>query len=142
MKVSGAESLCVAANVFIGQTEAPILIAPYIPTMTRSELLTMMTGGMAHVSGAVLLAYVAMGIPPKYLITASVMAAPGDDHDREDPPARDRESRSTMGEVKLKVEKAHANFIDAAATGAAQGMTLVINIVGDADRFHRARSPC
>src|SRR4029079_10556512 len=77
MRVSGAESLAVAANVFIGQPEAPILIAPYIPTMTRSELLTMMTGGMAHVSGAVLLAYVAMGIPAKYLLTASVMAAPG-----------------------------------------------------------------
>ena len=77
MKVSGAEALCVAANVFIGQTEAPVLIAPYIPAMTTSELLTMMTGGMAHVSGAVMLAYVTMGAPLKYLITASVMAAPG-----------------------------------------------------------------
>ncbi len=77
MKVSGAEALCVAANVFIGQTEAPVMIAPYIPAMTTSELLTMMTGGMAHVSGAVMLAYVTMGAPLKYLITASVMAAPG-----------------------------------------------------------------
>src|SRR5439155_16984291 len=77
MKVSGAEALCVAANVFIGQTEAPVLIAPYIPAMTTSELLTMMTGGMAHVSGAVMLAYVTMGAPLKYLITASAMAAPG-----------------------------------------------------------------
>src|SRR4029077_16493598 len=74
---SGAEALCVAANVFIGQTEAPVLIAPYISAMTTSELLTMMTGGMAHVSGAVMLAYVLMGAPLKYLITASVMAAPG-----------------------------------------------------------------
>ena len=128
MRVSGAESLAVAANVFIGQTEAPILIAPYIPTMTRSEILTMMTGGMAHVSGAVLLAYVAMGIPAEYLITASVMAAPGAIMmakillPETDTPV-------TMGEVKLKVEKTHTNLIDAAASGATQGMTLVINIV-------------
>ncbi|MBC8646307.1 MAG: NupC/NupG family nucleoside CNT transporter [Thermoanaerobaculia bacterium] len=128
MKVSGAESLAVAANVFIGQTEAPILIAPYIPTMTRSEILTMMTGGMAHVSGAVLLAYVAMGIPAEYLITASVMAAPGAIM-----MAKillpETETPVTMGEVKLKVEKTHTNVIDAAASGAGQGMTLVINIV-------------
>ena len=128
MKVSGAESLAVAANVFIGQTEAPILIAPYIPTMTRSELLTMMTGGMAHVSGAVLLAYVAMGIPAKYLITASVMAAPGAIM-----MAKilmpETEVPVTMGKVTLKVEKTHTNLIDAAASGASQGMMLVINIV-------------
>ena len=128
MRVSGAESLSVAANVFIGQTEAPILIAPYIPTMTRSELLTMMTGGMAHVSGAVLLAYVAMGIPAEYLITASVMVAPGAIM-----MAKilmpETEVPVTMGEVKLKVEKSHTNLIDAAASGASQGMTLVINIV-------------
>lgn len=128
MRVSGAESLSVAANVFIGQTEAPILVAPYIPTMTRSEMLTMMTGGMAHVSGAVLLAYVAMGIPAEYLITASVMAAPGAIM-----MAKilmpETEVPVTMGEVKLKVEKSHTNLIDAAASGASQGMTLVINIV-------------
>src|SRR4029077_17231261 len=127
MKVSGAEALCVAANVFIGQTEAPVLIAPYIPAMTTSELLTMMTGGMAHVSGAVMLAYVTMGAPLKYLITASVMAAPGTFliskilwPETEIP--------VTMGTVKMQVEKSNANFIDAAASGASQGMTLVLNI--------------
>jgi CNT family concentrative nucleoside transporter len=127
MKVSGAEALCVAANVFIGQTEAPVMIAPYIPRMTTSELLTMMTGGMAHVSGAVMLAYVTMGAPLKYLITASVMAAPGTFliakilwPETEEP--------VTMGEVRMKVEKTSANFIDAAAGGASQGMTLVLNI--------------
>ena len=127
MRVSGAEALCVAANVFIGQTEAPVLIAPYISAMTTSELLTMMTGGMAHVSGAVMLAYVLMGAPLKYLITASVMAAPGTFMiskilwpETEEP--------VTMGTVKMKVEKTSANFIDAAATGATQGMTLVLNI--------------
>jgi len=127
MKVSGAEALCVAANVFIGQTEAPVMIAPYIARMTTSELLTMMTGGMAHVSGAVMLAYVTMGAPLKYLITASVMAAPGTFMiakilwPETDEPA-------TMGTVRMKVEKSSANFIDAAATGASQGMTLALNI--------------
>ena len=127
MRVSGAEALCVAANVFIGQTEAPVLIAPYLPRMTTSELLTLMTGGMAHVSGAVMLAYVTMGAPLKYLITASVMAAPGTFliakilwPETEEP--------VTMGTVKLRVEKTSANFIDAAAAGASQGMTLVLNI--------------
>jgi CNT family concentrative nucleoside transporter len=127
MKVSGAESLCVAANVFIGQTEAPVLIAPYIPAMTRSEVLTMMTGGMAHVSGAVMLAYVLMGAPLKYLITASVMAAPGTFMISKIlwP---ETETPATMGTVRMKVEKTSANFIDAAASGASQGMTLVLNI--------------
>ena len=127
MKVSGAEALCVAANVFIGQTEAPVLIAPYIATMTTSELLTMMTGGMAHVSGAVMLAYVTMGAPLKYLITASVMAAPGTFLI-----AKilwpETETPTTMGTVKMQVEKTSANFIDAAASGASQGMMLVLDI--------------
>ena len=95
--------------------------------MTTSELLTMMTGGMAHVSGAVMLAYVTMGAPLKYLITASVMAAPGTFLI-----AKilwpETETPVTMGTVKMKVEKTSANFIDAAATGASQGMTLVLNI--------------
>src|SRR5215471_3287121 len=127
MRVSGAEAVCVAANVFIGQTEAPVMIAPYIPAMTTSELLTMMTGGMAHVSGAVMLAYVTMGAPLKYLITASVMAAPGTFLI-----AKimwpETETPATMGTVKMQVEKTNANFIDATASGAAQGMTLVLNI--------------
>src|SRR5450830_1705781 len=127
MRVSGAEALCVAANVFIGQTEAPVLIAPYIATMTTSELLTMMTGGMAHVSGAVMLAYVTMGAPLKYLITASVMAAPGTFLISKIlwP---ETETPTTMGTVKMHVEKTSANFIDAAASGASQGMMLVLNI--------------
>jgi CNT family concentrative nucleoside transporter len=127
MRVSGAEALCVAANVFIGQTEAPVLIAPYIPAMTTSELLTMMTGGMAHVSGAVMLAYVTMGAPLKYLITASVMAAPGTFLISKIlwP---ETETPVTMGTVKMQVEKTSANFIDATASGATQGMTLVLNI--------------
>jgi len=128
LKVSGAESLAVAANIFIGQTEAPIIIAPFIGRMTTSELLTMMTGGMAHISGAVLLAYAAMGIPANYLITASVMAAPATIviakilRPEVDEPV-------TAGHVRVKIEREHANVIEAAAAGASQGMTLVINIV-------------
>ncbi len=127
LRVSGAESLAVAANIFIGQTEAPIIIAPYIPKMTMSELLTMMTGGMAHISGAVLLAYAAMGIPANYLITASVMAAPATivmakllRPETEEP--------ATSGTVKVKIESEHANVVEAASSGASQGMSLAINI--------------
>ncbi|MGD8816370.1 MAG: Na+ dependent nucleoside transporter N-terminal domain-containing protein, partial [Acidobacteriota bacterium] len=76
MHVSGAESLAAAANVFMGQTEAPIIVAPYIPAMTRSELMALMTSGMATVSGAVLGAYMALGVRAEYLLSASVMAAP------------------------------------------------------------------
>jgi CNT family concentrative nucleoside transporter len=129
LKVSGAESLAVAANIFIGQTEAPIIVAPYIVKMTNSELLTMMTGGMAHISGAVLLAYAAMGIPASYLITASVMAAPATIviakilRPEVDSPL-------TAGSVKLKIEHEQANVIEAAAAGASQGVTLAINICG------------
>ena len=129
LKVSGAESLAVAANIFIGQTEAPIIVAPYIPKMTNSELLTMMTGGMAHISGAVLLAYAAMGIPANYLITASVMAAPATIviakilRPEVDQP-------QTAGSVHVKIEHEQANVIEAAASGASQGVALAINICG------------
>ena len=127
MRVSGAEALCVAANVFLGQTEAPVLVAPYIARMTSSELLTMMTGGMAHISGAVMLAYATMGAPLEYLITASVMAAPGTFliakilwPEVEEPVTADG--------ARASVEKTSANVIDAAASGASQGMTLALNI--------------
>jgi CNT family concentrative nucleoside transporter len=95
--------------------------------MTTSELLTMMIGGMAHVSGAVMLAYVTMGAPLKYLITASVMAAPGTFLISKIlwP---ETQTPTTMGTVKMQVEKTSANFIDAAASGASQGMMLVLNI--------------
>jgi CNT family concentrative nucleoside transporter len=127
LKVSGAEALCVAANVFIGQTEAPVLVAPYIPEMTSSEILTLMTGGMAHVSGAVLLAYVGMGIRAEYLLTASVMAAPGAIVMAKILWPETGEPK-TYGSVAVRPESPHANFLDAAAAGAAQGMTLALNI--------------
>jgi len=96
--------------------------------MTKSELLTMMTGGMAHISGAVLLAYAAMGIPANYLITASVMAAPATIVIAK-LLRPETEETATGGTVKIKIEKEHANVVEAAAAGASQGVSLAINIV-------------
>lgn len=127
MGVSGAESLAAAANVFMGQTEAPIIIAPYIPTMTYSELMALMTGGMATVSGAILGGYIGLGIRAEYLITASIMAAPASLM-----MAKllipETDSPQTAGEIKLEVERTDANLIEAAARGASQGLTLALNI--------------
>jgi len=127
MGVSGAESLAAAANVFMGQTEAPLVITPYIAAMTESELLAMMTAGMATVSGAVLGGYVALGIEPGYLVTASLMSAPASlvmakmiIPETQEP--------ATAGRVTLKVERTEVNLIEAAAKGAGQGLTLALNI--------------
>jgi concentrative nucleoside transporter, CNT family len=128
MKTSGSESLASAANVFMGQTEAPIVIAPYIPTMTRSEMLALMIGGMATVSGAVLGAFISLGIDARYLLTGSIMAAPASLLIAKLLLPETEES-VTAGKVKLAVEKTHVNVIDAAASGAGQGAILVINIV-------------
>ncbi|MCH8193698.1 MAG: GHKL domain-containing protein [Planctomycetes bacterium] len=129
MGVSGSESLAAAANVFMGLTEAPIIVAPYIPGMTRSELMALMTTGMATVSGAVLGAYIALGVRPEYLLSASVMAAPA---------ALvmakllipETEQSSTAGDVTIDVEPTDVNIIDSAARGAGQGITLALNIGG------------
>src|SRR2546426_2916992 len=77
MGASGAESLNVAASIFMGQTEAPLTIRPFLPRMTLSELMTVMTAGMAHVSGSIMAAYIAFGIEARHLLTAGVMTAPG-----------------------------------------------------------------
>ena len=77
MGASGAESLNVAASIFMGQTEAPVTIRPFLPDLTRSELMTVMTSGMAHVSGGIMAAYIAFGIEPKHLLSAVIMTAPG-----------------------------------------------------------------
>lgn len=126
---SGAESLSAAANIFVGQTEAPLVIRPYINQMTRSELMSLMTGGMATVAGGVFAAYVGMGINAGHLLAASVMSAPA---------ALiigkilvpETENSSTYGEVKMKVEKTTVNIIDAAAGGAAEGIKLSLNVAG------------
>ena len=77
MRASGAESLNVAASIFMGQTEAPLTIRPYLPEMTQSELMTVMTSGMAHISGGIMAAYILFGIEAKHLLTAVIMTAPG-----------------------------------------------------------------
>jgi len=146
MKVSGAESLSIAANTFIGQTEAPLVIRPYIATMTQSELFTIMTSGMAHISVGVLAAYMQLlglayakstGAPVDssqiyftgHLLAACIMAAPATIvvakmlmPETGDP--------LTMGTVRLKVEKTHSNVIEAAASGAGTGVQLALNVAG------------
>jgi CNT family concentrative nucleoside transporter len=127
MQTSGAETLSAAANVFMGQTEAPIIVKPYVPSMTQSELLAMMVGGMATISGGVMAVYISMGADPIAILTTSVMAAPCGLYlakillpETEEP--------ATRGEVKLAVERQHANVIDAAAGGASDGTILAINV--------------
>jgi len=136
MKVSGAESLSVAANVFVGQTEAPLVVRPYVSTMTQSELLTLMVGGMATIAGGVLAAYVnilggsdtLMQIYyAKHLLSASVMAAPATMVIAKIL-IPETQISETKGTIKLKVEKTTANVIDAAATGAADGLKLALNV--------------
>ena len=136
MRVSGAETTSVCASVFIGQTEAPLTVRPYIPRMTESELITMMIGGMAHIAGGVLAAYVGMlgGADPaqqafyaKHLLAASIMAAPATLV-----VAKilipETGTPLTRGTVKMEVEKTTSNVIDAAAAGAGDGLRLALNI--------------
>jgi concentrative nucleoside transporter, CNT family len=127
MGASGAESLNVAASIFMGQTEAPLTIRPYLPGMTQSELMTVMTAGMAHISGGIMAAYIAFGIEPAHLLTAVIMTAPGTLMmakmfvPETDVPA-------TLGTVKLDVEKTDVNVIDAAGRGTTEGLHLALNV--------------
>ncbi len=128
MGVSGAESLNVAASIFMGQTEAPLTIKPFLAGMTESELFTVMTCGMAHVSGAVMAAYVGVGhVEIRHLLTAVIMTAPATIMlakifiPETGVPA-------TAGKVEINVEKTAVNVIDAAAQGAGDGLRLVLNI--------------
>ena len=124
---SGAETLSAAANVFMGVTEAPLIIRPYVEGMTRSELLALMVGGLATIAGSVMAVYVSLGAEPVALLTTSVMAAPcGLYLSKILLPETERPA--TTGEVTLVVERQHANAIDAAAAGAADGTRLAINV--------------
>lgn len=136
MRVSGAETTSVCASVFIGQTEAPLTVRPYIPKMTQSELITMMIGGMAHIAGGVLAAYVGMlggGDPvaqafyAKHLLAASIMAAPATLVIAK-LLVPETGTPLTRGTVKMEVEKTSSNIIDAAAAGAGDGLKLALNI--------------
>ena len=128
MGASGAESTNVAASIFMGQTEAPVTIRPFLAGLTESELFTIMTSGMAHVSGAVMAAYVLMAhVEIRHLLTAVIMTAPATIMlakilvPEVDQPA-------TAGSVKVKVERPGINVIDAAARGAGDGLHLALNI--------------
>jgi CNT family concentrative nucleoside transporter len=136
MRVSGAESISVAANVFIGQTEAPLVVRPYVSPMTQSELLTLMIGGMATIAGGVLAAYVSLlgGTDPaqqlyyaKHLLSASIMAAPATIVIAKIL-VPEREESKTMGTVKVMVDRTSSNVIEAAATGASDGLKLALNV--------------
>jgi CNT family concentrative nucleoside transporter len=127
MRTSGAESLSASGNIFVGQTEAPLLIRPYIEAMTRSELMAVMTGGFATIAGGVLAAYVGMGVEAGHLIAASVMSAPAALVMAKIMVPETEES-ATAGEVKMEVETPYVNTIDAAAEGAGAGLKLALNV--------------
>jgi CNT family concentrative nucleoside transporter len=127
MKASGAESLNVAASIFMGQTEAPLTIRPYLPEMTQSELMTVMTSGMAHISGGIMAAYVLFGVEAKHLLTAVIMTAPGTIVMAK-MFVPETELPKTMGSVRLRVEKTDVNVIDAAGRGTSEGLHLALNV--------------
>jgi concentrative nucleoside transporter, CNT family len=128
MGASGAESLNVAASIFMGQTEAPLTIRPFLPRMTRSELMTVMTSGMAHVSGSIMAAYIAFGIEARHLLTAVIMTAPGTIMMAKlfEP---ETETPETYGNVRLAIPKTDVNVVDAAARGTSEGLHLMLNVI-------------
>jgi CNT family concentrative nucleoside transporter len=128
MGASGAESLNVAASIFMGQTEAPLTIRPFLPRMTRSELMTVMTSGMAHISGSIMVAYIAFGIEARHLLTAVIMTAPGTIMMAKlfEP---ETDVPETYGKVKLDMPKQDVNLLDAAARGTSEGLNLMLNVI-------------
>lgn len=128
MRASGAESLNVAASIFMGQTEAPLTIRPFLSRMTRSELMTVMTAGMAHVSGSIMAAYIAMGMEARHLLTAVIMTAPGTIMMAKiiEP---ETETPETLGGVKVEIPRTDVNIVDAAARGTGDGLNLMLNVI-------------
>ncbi|MGA7218362.1 MAG: NupC/NupG family nucleoside CNT transporter [Candidatus Sulfotelmatobacter sp.] len=131
MGASGAESLNIAASIFMGQTEAPVTIRPFLPDLTRSELMTVMTSGMAHVSGGIMAAYIAFGIEPKHLLSAVIMTAPGTllmakmlVPETEEPRTA---GRVVMPEGEEEAEK-EENLLGAVARGTTDGLHMALNI--------------
>ena len=131
MGASGAESLNVAASIFMGQTEAPLTIRPFLSDLTKSELMTVMTSGMAHVSGGIMAAYIAFGIEPKHLLSAVIMTAPGTIliskmlvPETEVPKTA---GRVVMSEEETQTEK-NENLLGAIARGTTDGLHLALNV--------------
>jgi CNT family concentrative nucleoside transporter len=127
MRASGAESLNVAASIFMGQTEAPLTIRPYLSAMTQSELMCVMTSGMAHISGGIMAAYIAFGIEAKHLLTAVIMTAPGTIMMAK-MFVPETDEPKTMGTIRLEVERTDVNVIDAAGRGTGDGLHLAMNV--------------
>jgi CNT family concentrative nucleoside transporter len=127
MGTSGAETLSVAANVFMGQTEAPLIVKPFVPKMTRSELLALMGSGMAHISGGMMAVYISYGADPVAILATCVMACPCSLYLTKLvlPEAGKPE---TLGETPIHVETPYVNAIDAAAAGVKDGLWLALNV--------------
>ena len=127
LRTSGAESLAAAANIFVGQTEAPLVVRPYVASMTRSELMALMVGGFATIAGGVLAAFVGLGIDAGHLVAASVISAPA---------ALvvakvmqpEVEASKTLGRVSIAVERPATNVVEAAANGTLDGLRLALNV--------------
>lgn len=128
MGTSGSETLAAAANIFMGQTEAPLVIKPYLPTMTRSELMAMMVGGMATIAGGVLAAYVSFGISPGHLLTASVMSAPAALMFAKILLPETEVSDTASGTTR-RIERDTVNGLDALCRGSSDGMKLAMNVM-------------
>src|SRR5256886_5115097 len=128
MGASGAESLNVAASIFMGQTERPLTIRPFLPRMTRSELMTVMTAGMPHVSGSIMAAYIALGIEARPLLTAVIMTAPGTIMMAKtiEP---ETDTPQTLGGVRVEIPRTDVNVVDAAARGTTDGLHLMLNVI-------------
>jgi len=130
MGASGAESTSVAASIFMGQTEAPLTIRPFLPEMTRSELMTIMTAGMAHISGGIMAAYVLVAkVDVIHLLTAVIMTAPGAIM-MSKIIVPETDTPKTGGDVEVVVPKQDVNVIDAAGRGAIEGLHLSLNVAG------------
>src|SRR4030088_1553431 len=127
MGASGAESLNVAASIFMGQTEAPLTIRPFLADLTRSELMTVMTSGMAHVSGGIMAAYIAFGIEPKHLLSAVIMTAPGTLLMAK-MLVPETEAPLTAGRVEMPEMEKEANFLGAISRGTVDGLHLALNV--------------
>ena len=143
MGASGAESMDVAASIFMGQTEAPLSIRPFLPKLTRSELMTVMTAGMAHVSGGIMGAYIAFGVKPEHILTSVIMTAPGTllmakmlvpetEHpvtaDFDTPGAQIAAGAAPGPEPKIEDESKDENLLGAIARGTTDGLKLAVNV--------------
>ncbi|MBU2877305.1 NupC/NupG family nucleoside CNT transporter [Aliiglaciecola lipolytica] len=127
LKTSRPESMSAAANIFVGQTEAPLVVKPFIPQMTRSELFAIMVGGLASIAGAVMVGYAQLGVDIKFLLAASFMAAPGGLLMAKIIMPETETYKNELDELQ-KEDDGYANVFDAAATGAASGLQLALNV--------------